>query len=147
MAARQLIVVVALGMVCSSALADEPREIPEALVPILSAAEKALEAGDAKKAIAYLHHYAGEPDPLHQLLLGHAQNRFGANAEAEKAYRRALELDPRLRPAAMGLVRLLVDRRSWSEAAGLLSHHVDFEVGCLISTCGRRRKHIPNTDL
>ena len=111
----------------ATARADEPREVPKALLPLLGAAEKALDADRPDDAVKVLSTYEGAPDALHQLMLAHAHHRAQRSAQAEAAYRTASELDPTLRPAALGLARSLVDRGAWRDAADLLGKIVDVD--------------------
>ena len=115
-----------IGVALVAAVAHaQPREVPDELVPILAAAERALEAGDAKGALAKLDGYAGPPDALHALLRGHALTAIPSLEAAESAYRRALALDDTLKVAALALGRTLVERGSYRDAIDVLAGVVD----------------------
>jgi putative thioredoxin len=61
------------------------------------------------------------PTPADRLLAQAGANEKSNPAEAESLYRRALSTDPRNEAAAVGLARLLVDRRQDEEARNLLA--------------------------
>lgn len=116
---------VAAPVVASADDEAEPREVPEALLPYLSAAEKSLAANKPKEALAYLLKYDGEDDALRQLLIGHARYALRDYRRSEGAYKKALDLDGALKPAALGLARSYVERQVWPAAAEVLGKHVD----------------------
>lgn len=106
---------------------DDRREVPEALVPVLNAAQRALEADDPKAALRILGSYEGPNDPLQQLLLGYAHMALDQGAKAEAAFRASLELDDGLEQARTGLARALVAQEKWKEAIGILRTIVDVD--------------------
>jgi tetratricopeptide (TPR) repeat protein len=106
---------------------EPQREVPPALVPILNAAQRALEADDAPAALRILATYDGAPDPLHRLLAGYAHMDLDQLTEAEAAFRSALELDDGIEQARTGLARSLVAQEKWSDAIGVLREVVDVE--------------------
>jgi len=110
--------------------AEEPedrREVPEDLVPVLNAAQRALEADDPQAAVRILDSYEGDPDPLQQLLAGYARMDLDQPAEAESVFRSALELDDALEQARTGLARALVAQEKWKGAIEILRKTVDVE--------------------
>jgi len=92
---------------------EAPREVPKALVPVINAGQRALEAGDPRAALRILKSYEGEPDPLQQILIGYAHLEQDEGREAEAAFRRATELDPELKQARMGLARSQAAQEDW----------------------------------
>ena len=92
---------------------EAPREVPKALVPVINAGQRALEAGDPQAALRILESYEGEPDPLQQILIGYAHLEQDEGREAEAAFRRATELDPELKQARMGLARSQAAQEDW----------------------------------
>ena len=125
---KSMSTLIALVAISSTAWADEgAREIPAELAPVLEEAEAALSQSKPDQAIAALEAYQGPEDALHALMLGHAYADRGLGAKAEASYRRAAKLDVKLKAARLGLVRILVDRTAWREAATLLGETVDIE--------------------
>lgn len=109
------------------ARAEEPREVSAELAKVLTAGQRALEAGDAGAALRILSSYAGDPDPLQRLLEGYAHHDLEAYDEAERAFEQALELDDTLIEARQGLARTRVVAGRWKEAVQILKTFVDVD--------------------
>lgn len=106
---------------------DGRREVPEALVPVLNAAQRALESDDPRAALRILGTYEGDPDPLQRLLAGYAYVDLDQNDKAEQSFRAALELDDSLEQARTGLARSLVAQEKWAGAIEVLRGVVDID--------------------
>lgn len=113
-----------MALATSTAMAEPPRKVARALVPILAGAEAALKASDPAEALRLLATWDGAPDALHALLTGHAHYHANQIEKAEGAYRQAMKLDATLKQAPLGLARALVDRAAWREAAQVLGQVV-----------------------
>lgn len=100
----------------------ESRTVPEELARALDAARQ---AGDAAAAIKALESYHGPAHPLLSLALGHAYAHLDRLEAAEKAYRQALEMDPLLHEAGLGLAGLAARREDWPTALKFLAAHCD----------------------
>jgi len=109
-----------VALASSTAWAEEPREVPKALAKVLNRAERALKNNDAKSALNIIKSYSGPEDALHALVAGHAYQTLNQLTMAEKSYRAALKLDPKLNAANIGLAQVLVDQSKWAEAATIL---------------------------
>lgn len=116
-----------IALTLMSLAAEEPREVPKKLVPVLNAAERALEADDPTAAVRILSSWEGEADPLQQLLLGYAHLDEGAPKRAAAAFERALELDPALERARIGFARALAEAEDWSGVVEALRTRVDVQ--------------------
>jgi tetratricopeptide (TPR) repeat protein len=116
-----------LGVARGAPEAEPKREVPEALVPVLNAAQRALEASDPAAAIRILRSYQGPEDALQQLLLGYAHFDLEAYEESEKAFVAALKLDPALDQATTGLARSRGAREDWAGVIEVLRGEVDPE--------------------
>jgi len=107
-----------------TAVAAEPTVVPPAVADTLRAAAA---AADPAQAIIVLAAHRAEPHALLDLALAQAEHRAAdaaSEATAKAAhrgkaitvYRKALERDPGLRAAHLGLARLAADREDWAAA-------------------------------
>ncbi|MEM9112562.1 MAG: tetratricopeptide repeat protein [Myxococcota bacterium] len=112
------------GLIARVAPAAEPREVPEKLVPVINAGQRALEEGNPAAALRILNSYEGDADPLQQILIGYAHLELDQGVQAEAAFRRATELDPELQQARMGLARAQAAQENWAEVMKTLRGRV-----------------------
>ncbi|HJL14173.1 MAG TPA: hypothetical protein RMH99_00885 [Sandaracinaceae bacterium LLY-WYZ-13_1] len=123
------------------------REVPAELVPVLNAAQRALEADDPRAALRILGSYEGEPDPLQKLLAAYAHMDLDQPDQAETAFRAALDLDGALEQARTGLARSLVAQEKWSGAIEILRTVVDVDRSSAIELGLYARSALESGDL
>jgi len=130
-ATRRGVPVLALACVLmfavTTARAAEPVTLPKDLADRLRAAQQDLAAGRPAAAIERLQALPekAEDHALRHLVLGHAQVRRSDLEKAAEAYRRALEMDPAMTEAGLGLAQVRVRQERWRDAADLLGRYLD----------------------
>ena len=117
----------ALLLAVTAVRAAEPVTLPKDLADRLRAAQQDLAAGRLDAAIARLQALpgTGEDHALRHLVLGHAHARRSDFEEAAGAYRRALEMDPAMSEAGLGLAQVRVRQERWRDAADLLGKYLN----------------------
>jgi Flp pilus assembly protein TadD len=125
----RLFVVFALGAGVSAA--ESGVTVSPEVAAVLNEAQ---DSANPTKALERLRAYQGKPHALISLLTGQMSYRLAredaahqaAHCEAaEKAYRQALELEPGLRQAALGLAQLAADAEDWQQAVTWCARAVD----------------------
>ncbi|MGF1508226.1 MAG: tetratricopeptide repeat protein [Myxococcota bacterium] len=106
---------------------ERKREVPAELVPVINAAQRALEASDPEAALRILKSWEGEPDPLQQLLAGYAHFDLEAYPAAARAFGEALQMDPGLSQARTGLARTRAAQDDWPGVIAALKDVVDVQ--------------------
>jgi TolA-binding protein len=115
----------------SASTAEQNVEVSPEIASVLRAAQ---EEDNPAKALERLRAYKGKPHALISLMTGQMTYRLAqqdaphqaAHREAaEKAYVHALELDPNLRQAALGLAQIAADRGEWPQAVTRCAQAID----------------------
>ena len=117
----------AFALACSAPAGgqDAPRSVGRELADVLSAAQNDLRDGKSAEALARLAGFRGPDHALRHLMLGHAHAQHGDRGAALGEYRKALQLDPALREAGLGLAQALAAEANWPQAAELLGRFVE----------------------
>jgi predicted Zn-dependent protease len=120
------ILAAALALACSAPVAgqDAPRKVSRELADVLSGAQDDLREGKPAQALARLSGFRGPDHALRHLLLGHAHAQHGDRAAAVEEYRKALQLDPALSEAGIGLAQALAAEAKWPDAGEVLGRFV-----------------------
>ncbi len=93
--------------------AELPQPVPRPVAELLDR----IAAAEPAEVIAQVDSWSGAAHPLLLLVRGQARVRLDRHAEAEADFRAALELDPRLRQARLGLAQCAVAREDWTAAS------------------------------
>ncbi|MCK6438949.1 MAG: tetratricopeptide repeat protein [Planctomycetes bacterium] len=103
----------------------QSKQPAQELAALLEKVQTALDEGRAQAAVDLLNEWKGDDHAHRQLLLGHARMRLEQHAQAQDAYRTALNLDPTLRPATLGLANCALAEQRWKDALALLAPVID----------------------
>lgn len=118
----------AVILLCGGARVGKVQESPamdRALAEALNRARDLLMEGKPADAASVLNGYRGQDSPELRMLMGHAYSQAGDPAQAETAYRRALELDRDSKDAMQGLARACIAQEKWEEARKWLGAALD----------------------